>query len=61
MLARIKGPNETFLSVLVLDEAFALSLRYDVEIIRCFGLLNFYFFGLAHHELNFCYHIIFDV
>ena len=47
--------------MLVLHEAFALSLGDDEEVVVLLALLYLDFFWLAHHEFNFGYHIVFDV
>ena len=61
MLAWVDCALESLLPVLILDKAFALSFRNDEEVIVCLALLNLYLFWLAHHELNFGYHVVFDV
>lgn len=44
----------------VLDEAFAVTLRNDEEVIGCLALLYFDFFGLAHDKLNFGDDVVFN-
>ena len=61
MLPRVDRALESFLPMLVLHEAFALSLGDDEEVVVLLALLYLDFFWLAHHEFNFGYHIVFDV
>ena len=61
MLAWVDCALESLLPMLILDEAFTLSLRNDEEVIVCLALLNLDLFRLAHHELDFGNHVVFDV
>ena len=61
VLSRVDCALESFLSVLVLHEAFALSLGDNEEVVVLLTLLNLDFLWLAHHELNLGDHIVFHV
>ena len=60
MLARVERANEPLLPVLILDEALTLTLRDNEEVICSLALLNFDLFRLAHHQLDFRDHVVFD-
>ena len=61
MLTWIDCALESLLPVLILDEALTLTFCNDKEIIICLALLNLDLFRLTHHELDFGYHIVFNV
>ena len=53
--------HEPLLPVLVLDEALALALCNDEEVVVFLALLDLYLLRLAHHELNLRDHVVLHV
>ena len=61
MLTWVEGTYEPVkLGSLILDEALTLTLRDNEEVICSLALLNFDLFRLAHHQLDFRDHVVFD-
>lgn len=61
MLTRVERPYKSLLSVFVFDKALTLALGDDVEVVCCLALLDLDLFWLAHDELNFGNHVVFDL
>lgn len=61
MLTWAESSDESFLTVLIFDETFTFPFGNDEEIIGGFTLLDLDLFRLAHDELNFDNHIVFDL
>ena len=60
MLSRVECSDEPLLSVLILNEAFTLTLRDDEEIISRLSLLNLNLLRLTHDKLNLRNNVVFD-
>ena len=60
VLAGVERSNEPLLPMFILNEALTLALRDNEEVICSLALLNFDLFRLAHHQLNFRDHVVFD-
>ena len=60
MLPGIESTHESFLPMLILNEALTLTFGDDKEILVSLALLDFDLLGLAHHKLDFCDDIVFN-
>ena len=61
VLTRVECADKSLLPVLVLHEAFTLTLGNDEEVIVFFALLDLDFLWLTHDKFNLGYHVVFYV
>ena len=61
VLPWVQRAHKSLLPVLILDEALTLALGNNEKVIGGLSLLDLDLLRLTHHQLNLCYHIVFDV